>query len=64
MPFALVKKPWKISGSAKVHAKKRDGESFAAKTPKTALSKEPFAYLIGCIEADPDLSTQRGKFAE
>jgi hypothetical protein len=27
---------------------------------KTPLSKKPFAYLIGCIEGAPDLSTRKG----
>jgi len=60
MPATLDKKPRKISASAKVRAKKSGGESFAAKPSKTLLSKKPFAYLIGCIEGAPDLSTRKG----
>ncbi len=62
MPSALVKKPWKMSASAKVRVEKRAGDSAAAKPLKTSLSKKPFAYLIGCIEGAPDLSTRRARF--
>jgi len=60
MPATLVKKPREISASAKVRVKKRAGESGAAKPLKSPLSKKPFAYLIGCIEGAPDLSTRKG----
>ena len=60
MPVTLDKKPQKISANAKVRVQKRAGRSFAAKSPKTLLSKKPFAYLIGCIEGAPDLSTRKG----
>jgi hypothetical protein len=60
MTATLEKKPQKISVSGKVGFKKPASGSVVTKSPKTPLSKKPFAYLIGCIEGTPDLSSRRG----
>ena len=45
--------------SGKVGFKKHTRGSVVTKSPKTLLSKKPFA-LIGCIEGTPDLSSRKG----
>ena len=60
MTATLEKKSKKISVSAKVDFKKSASRSVVNKSLKTKLSKKPFAYLIGCIEGAPDLSTRKG----
>jgi len=60
MIATLEKKPQKTSVSGKVGFKKPASGSVVTKSPKTPLSKKPFAYLIGCIEGTPDLSSRKG----
>jgi hypothetical protein len=60
MTATLEKKPRKLSVSRKVGFKKHTSGSVVTKPPKTPLSKKPFAYLIGCIEGTPDLSSRKG----
>jgi hypothetical protein len=60
MTATLEKKPRKISVCGKVGLKKHASGSVVTKSPKKPLSKKPFAYLIGCIEGTPDLSSRKG----
>jgi hypothetical protein len=60
MPVTLEKKPQKIPANSKGRFKKGPCGFVTPKSPKTTLSKKPFAYLIGCIEGSPDLSSRKG----